>query len=132
MFSYCEFKYPKTFAPVRNSLLRAPVSMPASPKKVTLSLHLGDVFFCRCHCCMPLLKRSVLDTQMENVFVSSTCNAIQSKISAVLEFKTQKLHIEIDTNRSFLNALTYFLFNTATPHLNDKIIRHSYTFYIIS
>lgn len=42
--------------PVRNSLQRAPVSTPASPKKVTFRVAVGKFFCWRCHCRMPLSR----------------------------------------------------------------------------
>lgn len=75
--------------PVRNSLLRAPVSMPASPKNVTFSLHLGVFFFWRCHCCMPRLKSSILERHIEKCSSSLIWEAMNSKISSVLKDKTR-------------------------------------------
>lgn len=40
---------PKYTLPVKNSLLNASVSIPASPMKVTWSLLTGEAFFCLCH-----------------------------------------------------------------------------------
>lgn len=53
--------------PVRNSLLSAPVSTPASPIKATFSLLMGDDFFCLCHCTRPLSSMFCLDTVMSNL-----------------------------------------------------------------
>ena len=56
--------------PVRNSLRRTPVSIPASPKKETFSWSVGDVFLGLCHCIRPLSNMFWRDTVMSKVLPS--------------------------------------------------------------
>lgn len=66
--------------PVRNSLRRAPWSIPYSPMKETTNGFFGEACFCLDHCFIPLSYKSSLVTLMLNVLDRSTfCSSDMSR-----------------------------------------------------
>lgn len=70
--------------PVRKSFLKAPVSTPASPKKVIFKVLTEELNFCRLQSNRLRSTKLILDTQMQNSLEVSTCATSHPRTSSSL------------------------------------------------
>lgn len=85
--------------PVRNSLRRAPWSIPFSPMKETLRRFFGEACFCLAHCFSPLWNRSSLVTLMLNDRDVSTFFSSDIRMSDTLHNNIKRILLRIQCYR---------------------------------